>query len=182
MNDYFCGEKMKKRMVLVTGALILCFLSGCGVMSRQHQAQDSGSVLSPADESTRFKVVTFEVIGKGLEPEDAVTIGEAKLMAERAAVADGYRKLVEQIRGVYVDAYMRSGNGYVNHEMIRTHTQSWLRGAEVLSVEEGEHNITQARLQLRINFVYDDMIWWPIGLSENFVPYWKSSRYYTPQP
>jgi len=40
-------------------------------------------------------------------------------MAERAAVADGYRQLVEKVRGVYVDAFMKAGRGTVNHDVIQ---------------------------------------------------------------
>ncbi len=122
----------------------------------------------------QYKVITFEAIGKGLEPENALTIGEARLMAERAAVADGYRKLVEQIHGVYVDAYMKSGSGYVNYDAVQTHTRSWLRGTEVVSVQVAEHNITEARLRLRINFMKDKMVWWPVGLDTEYTPRWSS--------
>ena len=63
--------------------------------------------------------MSFYVTGKGLEPENALTKGGAVLMAERAAVADGYRQLVEKVRGVYVDAFMKAGRGTVNHDVIQ---------------------------------------------------------------
>ncbi len=181
---------MKRASGVVWVCVLLMALYGCankatrGFSSSGATAGDSpGHVLNPADtEAPKFKVVTFEVVGKGLEPENAVTIGEAKLMAERAAVADGYRQLVEKIRGVYVDAFMKAGNGYVNYDVVQTHTQSWLRGTEVISISVAEHNITEARLQLRINFVYDQMIWWPIGLGTDFTPYWNTSSWFTPSP
>ncbi len=157
--------------------VLLLFFFGCsnGLVS---SGKPSGSVLEPATgDSATFKVVTFEAVGKGLEPENAVTIGEAKLMAERAAVADGYRKLVEQIRGVYVDAFLKTGNGYVNYDVVQTHTQSWLRGVEIVSIQVAEYNITEARMQLRINFVKDRMVWWPVGLGSNYSSYRPSSVY-----
>lgn len=175
---YGMGKKMKNQHFVVWGCVLLLLLFfGCAG-NPMFGNRSSGSVLDQGKgETPKFKVVTFEVIGKGLEPENALTIGEAKIMAERAAVADGYRKLVEEIRGVYVDAYLKTGNGYVNYDMVQTHTQSWLRGAEVISTQVVEHNITEARIQLRINFVYDQMVWWPVGLGTDYTSSGRSPSY-----
>ncbi len=158
---------MKKLMVLSTGILVL-FLCGC---SNHSVSSAPGGVLNSAGGSQdNHKVISFYVTGKGLEPESALTKGEAALMAERAAVADGYRQLVEKISGVYVDAFMKAGRGAVDHEAIQVHAQSWLRGTEVMEITRGDYGITQARLRLRINFSEDGMLWWPVGLGENVEP------------
>ncbi len=147
---------MKKIIVL----MLILFISGSvlvGCSSKRFSRRAN----------KQLKVVTFYVTGKGLEPEDALTKGEAVLMAERAAVADGYRKLVEKLRGVYVDAFMQAGRGTVDHELIRTQTQSWLRGTEVVEISEGKHGITSVRMRLRINFSKKGMIWWPAGIDND---------------
>ncbi|NWH06023.1 LPP20 family lipoprotein [Desulfobacter latus] len=126
-----------------------------------------GAVLdSSVGSRLNHRVVTFRVTGKGLEPENALTKGEAILMAERAAVVDGYRQLVEKIRGVYVDAYTKAGRGSVSEDEVQVYTQSWLRGAEVMDITQGEYGITLARLRLRINFSKKGMIWWPVSLAD----------------
>ncbi|WP_321491546.1 hypothetical protein [uncultured Desulfobacter sp.] len=112
------------------------------------------------------KIVTFQVIGKGLEPENASTKGEAILLAERAAVADGYRKLVEKIRGVYVDAYTKAGRGSIDQDTIQIHTKSWIRGAEVVNITREDYGITFAWLRLRINFSKKGMEWVPVGIAD----------------
>jgi len=90
---------MKKFVISLFGITLLFVLTACGAKL----SSNPGKVLSPASsEKGTEKVVTFNVIGKGLEPENAMTKGEARLMAERAAIADGYRQFVEKIRGVYV--------------------------------------------------------------------------------
>ena len=144
---------------LIAGGLLL--ISGCCCF------QPSNSVIASAVGQSGIhseKVVDFHVVGKGLEPESAVSKGQAIIMAERAAVADGYRKLVEKISGVYVDAYMKSGQGVVDYDIIRTQAQSWLRGAEIIDVKRRDFGITEAHMSLRINFVCRKMIWWPVGI------------------
>ena len=155
---------MNKRLVL---SVCLIALSLWGCTHNNSSTEGPGGVLDSSVQSTvNQKVVTFQVTGKGLEPENALTKGEAILMAERAAVADGYRQLVEKVRGVYVDAYMKAGRGSVNQETIQVHTQSWLRGTEVMDITQGEYGITLARLRLRINFSKKGMIWWPVGIAD----------------
>jgi hypothetical protein len=150
---------MKKRLALSV-CLIALSLWGCS-------KGGPGNVLDSSVNSTHnHRVVTFRVTGKGLEPENALTKGEAILMAERAAVADGYRQLVEKVRGVYVDAYMKAGRGSVNQDTIQIQTQSWLRGTEVMEITQADYGITLARLRLRINFSKKGMVWWPVGIAD----------------
>lgn len=160
---------MKKIVLLFAGLLVLSFY-GCSTTSNSTASNPGGVLGAPGGSADNHKVVSFYVTGKGLEPENALTKGEAVLMAERAAVADGYRQLVEKVRGVYVDAFMKAGRGTVNHDEIQIHTQSWLRGTEVMEITQGEYGITNARLRLRINFSKDGMVWWPVGIGENVQP------------
>ncbi|MCA1786967.1 MAG: LPP20 family lipoprotein [Desulfobacteraceae bacterium] len=150
--------------------LVLLVSAGCGTRGYQSTAAP-GSVLgrTPDDGASR-KVVAFRVVGKGVAPEKSLTPGEAAIMAERAAVADGYRLLVEKISGVYVDAFMKAGYGSVNQEMIVTKARSWLRGVEIMEVRQTAHGITEAELQLDIYFARRDMIWWPSGLGPGLYP------------
>ncbi|WP_300461144.1 hypothetical protein [Desulfobacula sp.] len=160
---------MKKLSMIVCGVLALgVVFSGCSGVNLSSKAGGPGNVLGPpSGEVEDQKVVSFMVVGKGLEPENALSKGEAVLMAERAAVADGYRQLVEKVRGVYVDAFMRAGRGTINYDTIQVHTQSWLRGTEIMEIYPGDHGITHARLRLRINFDKDGMVWWPVGIGGN---------------
>ena len=160
---------MKKLGIVLLGLFVsVLFFSGCTTKSSSTAGGGPGKVLgSPGGEVADSRAVTFFVTGKGLEPENALSKGEAVLMAERAAVADGYRQLVEKIRGVYVDAFMRAGRGVVDYDTIQVHTQSWLRGTEVMEIFQGEYGITNARMRLRVNFSKDGMIWWPVGIGKD---------------
>lgn len=154
-----------KKLLALSACLIVLSVLGCNNV--RLSAGGVGGVLdSSANNMVNQKVVTFQVTGKGLEPENALTKGEAILMAERAAVADGYRQLVEKVRGVYVDAYMKAGKGSVSQDIIQVHTQSWLRGTEVMEITQADYGITEARLRLRINFLKQGMVWWPVGIAD----------------
>ncbi|MBU1341600.1 MAG: hypothetical protein KKE44_08210 [Proteobacteria bacterium] len=169
---------MKKLFIVLLGIFVsVLFFSGCGTVRTSSTAGGPGKVLGPPGaEVDDHKVVTFFVIGKGLEPENALSKGEAVLMAERAAVADGYRQLVEKVRGVYVDAFMRAGRGTVEYDTIQVHTQSWLRGTEVMEINQGEYGITNVRMRLRINFARDGMVWWPVGIGRDVKPAFSSGN------
>ncbi|MCG8563716.1 MAG: hypothetical protein MI747_01390 [Desulfobacterales bacterium] len=165
-----------KHLFLAVGLLAILWagLSGCAPLAGDRaleQAAAPGHVLGldqPFDGA--HKTVTFDVVGKGLEPESALTKGEARLMAERAAVADGYRQLTEKVSGVYVDAYMKAGFGTINHEMVTTKAQSWLRGVEIKEIIAAKHGITEAHMQLSIYFTQKNMVWWPAGLGPGVRP------------
>jgi outer membrane protein FlgP len=151
----------------------VCLLAGCAgnYQTGSDSSSAPGSVLGLSQqEAGTDKVVTFEVTGKGLEPETSITKGEAIIMAERAAIMDGYRQFVEKINGVYVEAYMKAGYGTVNHDMIKTSVQSWLRGVEIVEIRKGNHGITEATMLLRINFTKKGMVWWPSGIGANVTP------------
>lgn len=151
---------MKKSAIafLFTAGIVLLF-SGC--------SHTPYKALENPGTSESEKVVTFNVVGKGLEPENAVSRGEARILAERAAVADGYRRLAEKLSRVYVDAYMKASHGTVDYDRVRTETHSWLRGTEIIKITEGEYGIMNARMQLRVNFTKKGMVWWPVGISRS---------------
>ena len=155
-------------MILVTLAISGCGYSKSPIIPKTNNISSTGGALG--GDSAEERIVTFTVTGKGLVPETAINIGQGRLMAERAAINDGYRKLVEKIRGVYINAFSQTTNGIVDYDVIRTQTQSWLRGVEIISIKESGYGIFNADMQLRLYFTQNDMIWWPTGLGNNVIP------------
>ena len=113
------------------------------------------------------RIVSFSVVGKGVEPETALSKSQALLMAEKAAVADGYRQFVEKIKGVYVDAMMAAGYGQVDKDMVETRARAVLRGAELKEIRHTPNGIAEAHMALRVNFTRHGIIWWPEGLGKD---------------
>jgi hypothetical protein len=105
------------------------------------------------------RVITFSVVGKGIAPETAINKGQAILLAETAARADGYRKLVEKIHGVYVDAYMRNGSGAIDYDVIQVETRAWLRGAEVLKITQADNGIYESHMRVRVTVNKGHLLW-----------------------
>ncbi len=161
---------MKNCMKFVVFGALLFLLAGCNI----YQASPGPVVKSGSDQNDQNRIVTFTVTGKGVEPEAALTRGQARLMAERAAVADGYRQFVEKLEGVFVEAYARGGYGTIDKDMLKTSTRAVLRGVEVKEITHGDLGIARAVMQLRINFTRRGMIWWPEGLGRNLGYYTQS--------
>ena len=164
---------MKKMVMCWLWFFVGMTFMGCsaGTMRAANPTPDNlvapGPVILESEQANTNRVVTFTVTGKGLEPETALTKGQAVLMAERAAVTDGYRQFVEKLRGVYVDALSQVGYGMVDQDYVNTCTRAMLRGVEVKEIIHGRYGITSAVMTLRIKFTQKGMIWWPEGLGQD---------------
>lgn len=158
-------------VVLISMTAMGCY-KGTPISLVNTNASATGGALASAPDGnlSEQRIVTFSVTGKGLAPETAISPGQGRLMAERAAISDGYRQLVEKIRGVYIDAFSQTTNGIVDYDIIRTKTQSWIRGVEIIAIKESGYGIMTADMQLRIYFTQNDMIWWPTGLGNDVIP------------
>ncbi len=66
-------------------------------------------------------------------PNANMPAGQAKLMACRAAMADAYRNLSEQIMGVMVDSQTTVKNFVTESDVINTKVQGFIKGAEKLN-------------------------------------------------
>ncbi len=72
------------------------------------------------------------VTGTGAAPARAgMSAGQKRLMAQRAAVVDGYRQLAEAINGVQVDSETLVNNYVVESDIIKTRVSALVRGAKV---------------------------------------------------
>ena len=83
--------------------------------------------------------------GTGVAPINTVSAAQARALARRAAIADAYRQLAEQIRGVDVDASTTVENMMVTNDTVRTHVSALVRGARIVeekALRDGAYTVT----------------------------------------
>ena len=77
--------------------------------------------------------------GSGAPSNDAkLNTAQRRLGAERAALADAYRNILEAIKGVRVDSETLVENFVVESDRIRTQVNGFVRGARFVPNEDGE--------------------------------------------
>jgi len=153
--------------------LVLPFLFACAQgYPIEVSPTNSRSVIEKSDPGgLNERIVVFKVTGKGVASEDAINKGEAILLAERAAVLDGYRQLSEKLRGALVDSYSRRTGTRIDMDKITAQTHSYLKGVKVTDITAGEYGIYSAHMEVRVLFIHNELLWWPSGLGNNVVPY-----------
>jgi len=90
--------------------------------------------------------ILVSVNGQGLAPATG-TRQQKKLLAERAAIIDGYRRLSERLGGMILSAYSQAGKNNLSVDQVTTETNTYLRGAQVAFVS---HDDGIARANIRV--------------------------------
>lgn len=72
----------------------------------------------------------IKVTGAGAPPATGA-MAQKRLMARRAAIADGYRQLAEAINGVRVDAETIVKNYVTESDVVRTQVSALIKGAQI---------------------------------------------------
>jgi len=140
---------------LLIGAcsILFCFFAGCRTTSHEVIKYDNERVnttphalvpgLEPGEAGNKIMV---SVNGQGLEPATG-TKQQKKLLAERAAIIDGYRKLSERLGGMILNAYSQAGKNNISVDQVTTETNAYLRGAQVAFVSH-EDGIAKANIRV----------------------------------
>ena len=92
--------------------------------------------LALAADGVNWEDSTITVKGMGLTPQNVKSPAQARMLARRAAVVDGYRLLAELIKGVNVDAETTVENLAVRSDTVRTKLNACIQGAGVISEQE----------------------------------------------
>ena len=102
-----------------------------------------GSVVKA--EAVNWNDAKITVQGTGIAPPNAVNPAQARMLARRAAVVDGYRQLAEAVQGVNVDAETTVENMMVTSDVIKTKVNAMIKGARVVAegvVPGGGYQVT----------------------------------------
>jgi hypothetical protein len=108
---------------------------------------------------------TFPIIveGKGVEPNNG-SPQQKQLMANRAAIVDAYRNLSERIAGLVVDSHTRQGEFQVSEDYIMSETNSYLRGAKVVTIVN-QDGVTTATVKILLP--KERFLWYEANLRES---------------
>lgn len=160
-----------KKLICLVAVLQLFFMCSCYCRAYIPNT-DGRSVIEETQPLDNNRVVVFKVTGKGMAPETAVRRGEEMILGERAAVLDGYRLLIEKLRGVLIDTYSQKKGVDVDMDTISSQARSYLKGVEILETRVDEYGVCHTDMQVRVFFTYNnELIWWPSGIGANIAPY-----------
>ena len=109
----------------------LIIFAALTVLALGAPAADGQAVQTVGSGQVNWTAGTIEATGMGICPkEDAATNAERKLMAMRAATADGYRNLVEVVKGVRVTAEASVSDLAAGSGMVSAKVDAFVYGAQ----------------------------------------------------
>ena len=120
---------MRNSVIGIWGALVFgAIVAWAGAASAQ-----SADAIEQLDKGLiNWSQGYVQAVGVGAPSPQAPNPSAARLWAERAAKADGYRNLLETVRGVRVDAETTVENYVTTSDVIRTRVDGIVRGATVV--------------------------------------------------
>ncbi|MBR1730571.1 MAG: LPP20 family lipoprotein [Selenomonadaceae bacterium] len=95
-----------------------------------------GSNVSSAFAEVNWETNVIEVTGVGAYAPQARNAFQARALAKRAAIADAYRQLLEAVQGVNVTAETTVRDMITESDVIKTHVEGCVRGAQIVSERE----------------------------------------------
>ncbi|MDP7033956.1 MAG: hypothetical protein QF752_05640 [Planctomycetota bacterium] len=107
-----------------------------------------GFAQADANETDQRVIVA---VGYGIEPARYFRTGRGRLMARRAAQLDALRNLSERMLGLRIDSTSTVRDFVMSRDLVRTHFQTFLKGASVQGYERTEDGMILARVQIGVD-------------------------------
>lgn len=84
-------------------------------------------------------------IGTGVAPSNALNAAQARMLARRAAIVDGYRNLAETVKGVNIDGTTTIEMNMVASDTVTSKVTAFIQGARIVSeraTADGGYEVT----------------------------------------
>ncbi len=101
-----------------------------------------------------WAVKELVVTGSGLPPDRAESPQQARLLAERAAEADAYRKIYESVGGVRINATTTVADFVAQNDTIRTEIDGILKGAKKVAVRQLPDGVVEVDMTLDMALIW----------------------------
>lgn len=131
--------------------LILCTILLISACATKKVRTDAVNIPSWAE-------TTLTVIGIGAPPAEAENEAQAKLLACNAARMDAYRQLLEEIKGVQIDARTTVNDLVTRNDVVRTHSEGFVKNAKIVKQEEADDGACQVTMQLYLGQQFVEML------------------------
>ena len=95
-------------------------------------------------------LLRLEVTGVGVVPSNALSPAQAKVMARRAAIVDGYKALSEKLYGIKINGRDTVKNMILQNSSIRAYVSGLIRGANI-EEEDFKDGVYSVVMSIKIN-------------------------------
>ncbi len=124
------------RFKSIIAFLFVLFLVLCGYGAYAQEEDLLKAPESAVVDKTEYALINWtdeyiEAVGQAVAPPNAVTKGQAKLLAKRGAIVDLQRNLLEVIKGVRVDARTTMEN-FLANDYVRTEVRGTIKNVRIV--------------------------------------------------
>jgi len=95
-------------------------------------------------------IVNINVVGEGVAPSFASSPAQSYALAKRAAMADAYRLLAEQVKGVRIDGKDTIKNMAIKSSVVNTRVQAMIKNAKVVETTY-KNGMCEVEMEVNIN-------------------------------
>jgi hypothetical protein len=104
---------------------------------------------APTESGINWSSGVISVVGEGVGPSIADS-GKRRLLAKRAAIVDGYRKLAETVQGVHITSETRVKELEVESDEIRSTVSGLVKGAQIVEENITSDGVYEVRIEMPI--------------------------------